>query len=192
MLPLEVNGFGEARESGGIDDDLLLSRIAKGDQEAFLQLYKHTARNVYSFILSILKSPQDAEEVMQETYIKVWVSASSYHSRGKPLAWIFTIARNLCYMRFREQKHDSDLSLEDLSAEEQGDDCLQIEQAADKAVLQAALGILKDEERKIVLLHAGAGMKHREIAAGLGIPLATVLSKYNRAMKKLKQYLREE
>ena len=76
MLPLEVNGFGEARESGRIDDDLLLSRIAKGDQEAFLQLYKHTARNVYSFILSILKSPQDAEEVMQETYIKVWVSAA--------------------------------------------------------------------------------------------------------------------
>ncbi len=192
MLPLNVNGFGGSPESSSFDGDLLLSRIANGDQEAFLKLYQHTARNVYSFILSILKSPQDAEEVMQETYIKVWVSAPAYHSRGKPLAWMFTIARNLCYMKFREQKRQSDLSLEDLSGEEQGDICRQLEQAADKAVLEAALAILKEEEREIVLLHAGAGMKHREIAASLGMPLATVLSKYNRAIKKLKQYLREE
>ncbi len=59
-------------------------------------------------------------------------------------------------------------------------------------VLKAALDILKEDERQIVLLHASAGLKHREIAADLQMPLATVLSKYNRAMKKLKQYLREE
>lgn len=192
MLPLDVIGLGGNPDSGGFDGDKLLHRIAKGDQEAFLQLYKNTDRTVYSFILSILKNPQDAEEVMQETYMKVWVSASAYHSKGKPLAWIFTIARNLCYMKFREQKHRSDVRLEDLNGEEVGEICAQIEDAADKVVLKAALEILKEEEREIVLLHAGAGMKHREIAADLGMPLATVLSKYNRAMKKLEQYLREE
>ena len=51
---------------------------------------------------------------------------------------------------------------------------------------------MKEEERQIVLLHTAAGLKHREIAADLGMPLATVLSKYNRAMKKLKNHLREE
>ena len=66
------------------------------------------------------------------------------------------------------------------------------ENAADKVVLHAALHILKEEERQIVLLHTAAGLKHREIAADLGMPLATVLSKYNRAMKKLKNHLREE
>ncbi len=59
-------------------------------------------------------------------------------------------------------------------------------------VLKSALEILKEDERQIVLLHASAGLKHREIAADLQMPLATVLSKYNRAIKKLKQYLREE
>ena len=67
--------------------------------------------------------------------------------------------------------------------------CPEIEQAADKMVLMAALNILKEDERELVLLHATAGMKHREIAAALGIPLATALSKYNRAMKKMENYL---
>ncbi|MCI8865906.1 MAG: RNA polymerase sigma factor [Lachnospiraceae bacterium] len=163
-----------------------------GDAEAFQQLYQSTDRTVYSFILSILKNPQDAEEVMQETYLKVWTSAAAYQSQGKPLAWMFTIARNLCYMKFREQKRQADVGLEDLNGEEAGEVCLPLENLADAMVLKAALDILKEDERQIVLLHASAGLKHREIAADLQMPLATVLSKYNRAMKKLKQYLREE
>ena len=58
--------------------------------------------------------------------------------------------------------------------------------------LQSGLEIIKEEERQIVLLHASAGLKHREIASSLHMRLATVLSKYNRAVQKLKQYLREE
>ena len=177
---------------GLISDEALLKKVADGNQEAFRQLYQNTDRTMYSFILSIVKHPQDAEEIMQETYLKIWTSASGYKSQGKPLAWMFTIARNLCYMKFREQKHDSDGTLDDLTGMELGEDCPEIEMAADKMVLLAALQTLKEEEREIVLLRTSAGMKHREIAASLDIPLATVLSRYNRAMKKLEKYLREE
>lgn len=192
MLFLETLSLPEPPDSGPAVDEGLMLRIAAGDQEAFRQLYQNTDRSIYSFILSILKNPQDAEEVMQETYMKIWTSAASYQAQGKPLAWIFTIARNLCYMKFREQKHQSDLGLEDLNGSETGEFCPQIEQAADKLVLKAALETLKEEERQIVLLKNSSGLKHREIADALGMPLATVLSKYNRAMKKLEQYLREE
>ena len=175
-----------------MSDEELLNRVGTGDSEAFRQLYHNTDRAVYSFILSILKNPQDAEEVMQETYLKIWTSAASYHSQGKPLAWMFTIARNLCYMKFREQKRQADMGLDDLNGEETGEVCLPLENLADAMVLKSALEILKEDEWQIVLLHASAGLKHREIAADLQMPLATVLSKYNRAIKKLKQYLREE
>lgn len=179
----------EPENYGRLSDEKLLLKIAKGDQEAFRQLYQNTDKTMYSFILSVVRNPQDAEEIMQETYLRIWTSAGSYQAQGKPLAWMFTIARNLCYMKFRNQKHESDIAFEDLEGEETGEVCPEIEQAADKLVLAAALKILKEEEREIVLLHATAGMKHREIAASLGIPLATVLSKYNRAMKKLENYL---
>lgn len=187
-----MTSLGNSQDYDSLSDERLLNRIAAGDEEAFRQLYQNTDKTMYSFILSILKNPQDAEEVLQETFLKVWTSAGTYQSQGKPLAWMFTIARNLCYMKFRDQKHQSDMGLDDISEKETGEVCLPIEQAADKMVLQAALDILKEEERQIVLLHVTAGLKHREIAANMGMPLATVLSKYNRAMKKLENHLREE
>ena len=192
MLLLETLALPEPADPGSTLDEGLLLQVAAGDQEAFRKLYEDTDRTIYGFILSIVKNPQDAEEVMQETYMKVWTSAPGYRAQGKPLAWMFTIASNLCYMRIREHKHMSDLGLDDLGGAEMGQLCPQIEDAADKLVLQAALTALGEEDRQIVLLKNSAGMKHREIAEALGMPLATVLSKYNRAIKKLEQYLREE
>lgn len=73
-----------------MSDEKLLLRVAEGDKAAFQQLYQNTDKTIYGFILSILRNPQDSEEVMQELYLKVWTSAGSYQSQGKPLAWMFT------------------------------------------------------------------------------------------------------
>ena len=169
--------FEQSKDYGHMSDEMLMELVSAGDKEAFGQLYQNTDKTIYSYLLSIARSPQDAEELMQETYLKVWTSAAGYRAQGKPLAWMFTIARNLCYMRFRDQRRESELGLDELS---------------DRVVLHAALRILKEDERQIVLLHTAAGLKHREIASSLQMPLATVLSKYNRAMKKLQAHLREE
>lgn len=173
-------------------DEKLLLQTAEGNRTAFEKLYRNTYRKVYSYILSLMKNPTEADEILQETYMKIWTSAKSYQPQGKPLAWMFTIARNFCYMAFRARKRESDLNLEELSEGELVDHCTQLEDAADRDALNAALNILGEDERKIVLLHAASGMKHREIADAMELPLSTVLSKYNRAMKKLQKYLREE
>ena len=62
----------------------------------------------------------------------------------------------------------------------------------DRLVLEAALKTLGEDERQVVLLHAVSGLRHREIARDLGLPLSTVLSRYSRALKKLKRCLSEE
>lgn len=168
----------------------MIKAMGEGDMEAFHLFYQDTARPVYSFILSLTKSPHEAEDVMQDTYLTVWTKADAYVPQGKPLAWVFTIARNLCYMKFREQKMKADVAFEDLEEKEEGEYCASLEQAADRKVLLDALGRISSQERQIVLLHAAAGMKHREVAEALEMPLATVLSKYNRSMKKLQELLR--
>lgn len=172
-------------EDSRFKDDRLLSCVADGSEEAFHCLYENTVRAVYGYILSFLKHPQDAEEVMQETYLKVWTLAGSYEPQGKPLAWIFTIARNLCLMRFRQQKHYAETSIYELGEQEPGEVCREIELAPEKLVLLEVLSKLKEEERQIVLLHEAGGLKHREIAENLELPLPTVLSKYRRAIKKM-------
>lgn len=167
----------------------MIKAIAIEDREAFRLFYQETARPVYSFIMSLTKNPCEAEDIMQETYLSVWTGAGSYVPQGKPLAWVFTIARNLCYMRFREQKGRENVGLEELEGREDGVICASIEQAADRKVLLDALDKISTQERQIVLLHAAAGMKHREVAEVLDISLATVLSKYSRSMKKLQKIL---
>lgn len=179
-------------DNSRLDNDRLLSYVAAGDEEAFHRLYENTARAVYGYILSYLKNPQDAEEVMQETFLKVWTLAETYRSQGKPMAWLFTIARNLCLMRFRQQKYQADVSIYELEEQEPGEVCREIEMAPEKMALMAALSLLKEEDRQIVLLHEAGGLKHREIAESLKIPLPTVLSKYNRAIKKMAGYMKYE
>lgn len=180
----ENRGTGGNRNSRTEEDRLLLLMKA-GDQEAFRRLYELTARSIYSYALSILKHPQDAEEVMQDTYLTAWRRAGQYETEGKPMAWLLTIARNLCYMRLRRQKEHPQISYEELEEEEPGQLCPDIELAPEKQVLLEALALLPEDERKIVLLHDAGDMKHREIAEYLDCPLSTVLSRYRRALKKL-------
>ena len=97
-------------EKGRSEEDRLLLLMKTGDQEAFRRLYELTAKGIYSYALSILKHPQDAEEVMQDTYLAAWNQAGQYRTEGKPMAWLLTIARNLCYMRLRTQREHPQVS----------------------------------------------------------------------------------
>ena len=165
-----------------------LERIAKGDKEALALLYEKTHAAVYGFALSVLKNVQDAEDVVHDTYIQIWRGASNYTPAGKPLAWIFTITRNLARMRIREQSRIITMAPEDWQSVFADNPAMDQE---DRMMLEFLLGILSDEERQIVILHAVSGMKHREIAVLLDMGLSTVLSKYNRAIKKLRKAIKE-
>ena len=160
----------------------LLIHIAGGEREALAELYRRTRAAVYGLALSYLKNAQDAQDLTQDVYVQVWDCAAQYRSTGSPIGWLLTVCRNLCLMRLRREERHAALSEEEwdaIPAQEYGLD------ADERALLQGALASLSDEERRIVLLHAVTGMKHREIAALLELPLPTVLSKYHRALKNL-------
>lgn len=166
--------------------DLLIQDISKGDQTALEQLYQYTHASVYGFALSILKNTHDAEDVLHDCYVSVWHGAVNYRPQGKPLAWLMTITRNLCLQQLREHRKTADIPQEDWEPYLSDRTGLTME---DRNVLSACMEQLSDQERQIVTLHALSGFKHREIAAILEMPLSTVLSKYNRALKRLRQYL---
>lgn len=162
--------------------DQCIARIAGGDQEALAELYDRTRPAVYGFALSILKNVHDAEDVLHDAYLQVWHAAGQYRSQGKPRAWLMTIVRNLSLSRLREQNRTESLSQEDWQDRFASVPAVTEE---DRLTLGALLAALGDQERQIVTLHALGGLKHREIAAMLALPLPTVLSKYSRALKKL-------
>ena len=164
-------------------DENLIIRMAAGDGSAFKELYEQTSSAVYGLALSILKNTHDAEDVMHDAFIKAYTSAVTYKPMGKPLAWMLTIVRNLCLNNIRAGKVCEELSEYDDLAGSLSDS----EAALDRMVLEAAMNILDAEERQIVVLHAMAGFKHRVIAEILDLTTGTILSKYNRAMKKMRK-----
>lgn len=171
-------------DTDGTTEDLI-ERIGQDDPDAFARFYRETERALYAYALSVTKHHEDALDVMQDTYLKVRASAHLYKPQGKPMAWVFTIAKNLARDRFRQQARVANL-------EDGMEDDLRfsyVHDATDRIVLQKVLVTLSEEEREIVLLHAVQGYKHREIAEALDLPLNTVLSKYRRALGKLRTEL---
>ena len=164
----------------------LLCRIAAGEREALAELYRRTRTAVYGLALSYLKNAHTAQDLTQDVYVQVWDRAEQYRLTGSPMGWLLAVCRNLCLTRLRREERHAALSEEEwdaIPARECGLD------ADERALLQGALASLTDEERRIVLLHAVTGLKHREIAALLELPLPTVLSKYHRALKKMRIFL---
>lgn len=180
-----VNEYGAPNSNAQLEK--LIARIADGEIDALGPLYEATRVTVYSFALSILRNAQDAEDVMHDCFVKIVDSSQLYTPQGKPLAWILTITRNLCMNRMRQFRKNTDFP-EDWERVEADEGV----SAEDSLVLRQCMEHLSDDERQIVILHAVSSMKHRQIAEFLSLPLSTVLSKYNRAIKKLKKdFLKE-
>ena len=182
----ELDGLSENIDPSALD--IYIRRIAAGDTRAFESLYHETSASVYAYAVSVLKNVHDAEDVLHDCYIAVHSAAANYSSSGKPMAWIITIAKNLCFMKLRERKKKAETEDEDffINAQYNADSALTPE---DAFILNECMNELSDEERQIVVLHAVSGFKHREIAAFLDMALPTVLSKYHLALKKLKTSL---
>ena len=96
-------------------DENLFKRIARDDMTALDELYGITERTMYAFSLSLTKDHQRALDLMQDTYVKILSAAHLYKPMGKPLAWMFTIARNLHYSNIRKEKRNISLEPEEIS-----------------------------------------------------------------------------
>ena len=143
---------------------------------------------VYSFALSILKNTSDAEDALHDCFLDIYQAAEHYRPQGKPMAWIFTIVRNRCLQKLRERTRTADIPSEDWEPYLQSRESITPE---DRLLIGTCMERLNQQERQIVVLHAVSGFRHREIAQLLQLPLPTVLSKYHRALKKLKKYVTE-
>lgn len=164
-----------------------LLRLTAGETDAMSVLYENSKTAVFALALSILKNRQDAEDILHDTFVQLYRMADRYDQGGRPLSWILTMTRNLCLMQLR-RKSRTEVSTEDLEFPETENP---FATAEDRMILQTAIRCLEDDERQIVMLHAVAGLKHREIAEQMHISLPAAVSRYHRALQKLQKHLKE-
>lgn len=173
-----------------LPDDELARRVAAGDRAAFLTLYDRFAGRVYGLCRHMLREPAAAEEVSQETFLKVWARAGQFDPRrGALLSWILVIARRSALDRLRWETRRPPL----LDSRGAGDplvhlpDPLSQSDEARWRTLRLALQDLPDEQRTAVELAYYQAMSHSEIAEYLGIPLGTVKTRIRLGMDRLRR-----
>ncbi len=168
----------------------LLIDLQNGNTEALSELYNRLAKNIYSLAFQILKNKEDAEEVLQDCFIKLNENVARFNPKiAGPRAYIYTIARNQALMRIRKRQSrpvKADTAFEDfsfISSDKNLDD---------KIVLQAALDRLEPAEAELLKAAFFLGYSHGEISKMKNIPLGTVKAKIRRSLIKLKDYLGEQ
>ena len=150
-----------------------MQALKVGNDEAFEKIYNSTCKLVYSICLSYMKDRFLAEDMMQETYLKVYSSIHQYQNNTSPNSWIVTIAKNLCI--------NIDMEMMDDLTDEQSNQ--------DTPLLDIAFKILKEKELTIVLLHIIDQRKLVDIAKLLNTSEGTIRWRYNNALNKIRKYV---
>jgi RNA polymerase sigma-70 factor, ECF subfamily len=172
-----------------IDDNLMVERVVKGDEAAFLALYDRHASHVYALTLRILHDPMLAEEATQDTFLKLWGRARQFLAeRGSLLIWLLTIARRTALDRARLETRRPVLSdsadPDDLwpTIPDPGTDSDEDRWHSMYFTVQA----LPVDQRQVIELAYYQGMSQTEIAETLGWPLGTVKTRLHAAMEQLR------
>jgi len=164
----------------------LLAAVARRDEDAFRQLYDATRAKLYGVLLRILRRPELAEEVMQETYLKVWTTAGKFDpTLASPITWMVAIARNRAIDIVRKKG--------EVSIEEQGPEALGVaaetssplarrEMTEELKRLLSCLGKLDPEKQRIVLLAYYSGWSREQLAEKLDIPVNTIKTWLRRSL----------
>ncbi len=172
--------FTEELEYTSRELDRWIREAGQGNRESLRLLYRSAAPAVFAYALSILKNPYDAEDVLQDCFVTVQKGVE-YQQQGKPMAWLMTVTRNQCLKLLRDRSRMVPLPEQEIGA--------QLSDPEDRLLARSLLEALEDQERQIVILHAAAGFTCREIGKHLGLKTATVMTKYHRAVQKLKSML---
>lgn len=167
------------------EDVALMGAIRARDQDAFLSLYRRHAGRVNGFVLRLLGSADDAEEVVEEVFMQVWQQAARYQpGRSAPLAWIFMIARSRSIDRLRRrQRQQRPLSWTPEAAPDP-QEVAWSHLAANS--MRAALERLPAEQREAVDACYYMGLSQSEAAEALGLPLGTLKTRARAALKSLR------
>lgn len=183
------------------DESLMLAYRA-GEVKAFEELVRRHRAAVFNFILRLVGSRARAEDLLQDTWLKVVRSAPGYETRAKFTTWVYTIARNLSVDAMRRDRYRKADSLDgaagpDPEAAPLGDQIAGDGPSPDRSAhaaalrpqLERALADLPPEQREVFVLREYAGVLFKEIAQVTGVPENTVKSRMRYALEGLRRSL---
>ncbi|SHN16489.1 RNA polymerase sigma factor [Chitinophaga sp. CF418] len=172
------------------DNDLLL-RMKKGDESAFRELYDRHSRQVAAFVFHLTHSAVDAEDILQETFMKLWANREQLPAIVNPANYIFIIARNKTLDHLRkiaQQQKLVDHVWANISSVADALD-LQLDARESQQLINAALSRLTEQQRTIFRLSRQEGLDHATIASQLQLSKSRVKNVQVETLRFLRQFL---
>ncbi len=174
----------------------LIRRIARNERQAFDELYARYSRPLFSYAYNFLKDRTQAEEVIQDAFVKIWRTAKNYNpSLSRPFSWAVLVTKRLCIDRLRRRKPET--LMEDPLILQKEDDFNNSERSPDEAAaVGEEIGRLKEMIKQLpksqmesLSLALSRGLTQQEISDTLNMPLGTVKTSMRRGMQRLKQLM---
>lgn len=180
-----------------------LSRCQAGSKEAFAWLLSEYGPRLYRYFYRTCGRPDEAEDLLQELFVRLLEKIRLYNHQGKFEHWLFCVAANLHRDRLRQVSRTGsvvslqkttheDLTLADSLAADDPPPDRHLDQEQEVADLQAALEQLPPMDREIILLRHYGGLSFKELAAHFQIPTGTALAKVHRGLKRLRKLMRDD
>ncbi len=174
----------------------LMHRIVSRDQTALADLYDLLSPMVYGMAMRVLNNPVLAEEVTQDTFMKVWRQAEIWDpQRGKLITWVLTITRYTAIDRLQREKRQSPeqtLNIEDMLSQVGRPGVVDQSRWYDQQILQSLIAQLPAEQIQAIELAFFKGMTHQEIADELRQPLGTIKSRIRQGLLTLRRLWQQE
>jgi len=186
------------------DEELLLGYRQCGNSRAFAELVRRYERELYSYLRRYLNHAEMAEDVFQQTFLQVHLKCDQYEEGRKVRPWLYTVATNLAIdAQRRNRRHrmasldrrmgteaDTETgSLVEMLVHDEAGPAQNLESAENRQAVRQAIERLPEQLRQVVLLVYYQGLKYREAAGVLSIPVGTVKSRLHAAMQKLNEVL---
>jgi RNA polymerase sigma-70 factor (ECF subfamily) len=173
----------------------LVSQLQQRNSKTFGYLYDHYAPSLYGVIYRIIGSEEMAQDILQETFVKIWNNVETYEpSKGKFFTWALNIARNTAIDKLRSKEYKNSMQHKDSLASKQvrNKSNESSQQIGEFIGLNEVLKKLRAEHRLIIDMMYFEGYTQAEVAEKLGIPLGTVKTRARAALEHLRNLLRED
>lgn len=177
-----------------MEEDLKWVReVLAGDKQAYAHIINKYKNPLYATILRMTRNTQDAQDYVQDAFLKVYDQLDKYKETGSFSSWLFRIAINSCMDEFRKKRYHS-VPIDFLEEQATGEGQPEIIFMKKEKYLQLErlLATLPEDERLIILLRYANDLSYEEISEITKIPLSTVRNKLHRAKKKMRETVKRE